>query len=29
MATHSGISCLENSMGRKAWQAKVLRVAKS
>ena len=29
MATHSSISCLENSMDRGAWWATVHRVAKS
>ena len=29
MATHSSISCLENSMDRGAWQATVHRVTKS
>ena len=29
MATHSSISCLENSMDRGAWQAIVHRVAKT
>ena len=29
MATHSSISCLENTMNRGAWWATVLRVAKS
>ena len=29
MATHSSISCLENSMDRGAWQATVHGVAKS
>ena len=29
MATHSSISCLENSMDREAWQATVHRVTKS
>ena len=28
MATHSSMSCLENSMDREAWQALVHRVAK-
>ena len=29
MATHSSISCLENSMDREAWQATVHRGTKS